>query len=270
MLRVSRYIYIHFLTIAMFAVFYLNGHIKELVISYSIMLIHELAHLIAAAGIGLKVSHIALYPFGVNLRLKNKIVDTIADEIILYAAGPAANAVMASAALIIGRGAPSYYLSFFYRANIILLIINLLPAAPLDGGCILKKLLAYRFGGAAADRTARILSAVFSFMLLGAGVCVLYMTGYNYSVMLLAVFMIGSVFTQKEKYSAEYLKELMFYKNKSRRRVRLMTADAEESAEEISKRFIPSAYSIICMLDKNDKVRALKSESEVVEEILGR
>ena len=45
-----------------------------LCVTYVVMILHELAHCLAAVCIGLKISHIDFYPFGVNLKLKNKLV----------------------------------------------------------------------------------------------------------------------------------------------------------------------------------------------------
>ena len=88
MIKIFSGIYIHFLTIALFAVCYITGKLETLFITYLIMFIHEIAHLLAAIGIGLKPARIIFFPFGVNLKLKNKLVYSLSDEIILYIAGP--------------------------------------------------------------------------------------------------------------------------------------------------------------------------------------
>lgn len=267
MLRLTRFFYIHFLTIAAFVFFLLNGHIYELIISYSIMFLHECAHLAAAVCIGLKVSHIAFYPFGVNLKLKNKMVDGIADEIILYSAGPAANAIMACLYILFGEHG-EYYAEFFYKSNIMLFIVNILPVLPLDGGCILKKILTYYIGEKTAYKILRNTGIISALLFILLGGYIIYITGYNYSILLLSVFMLGNVFTQKQKYNSEYTRELMFYRNKRRKRTRMIVADEGEEYREISKKFIPSAYTVVCMLDTKRKVKGFKSENEIIDEIL--
>ncbi len=267
LLRITKYFYIHFLTIAAFVFFLLNGHIYELIISYSIMFLHECAHLAAAVCIGLKVSHIAFYPFGVNLKLKNKMVDGIADEIILYSAGPAANAIMACLHILFGEHG-EYYAEFFYKSNIMLFIVNILPVLPLDGGCILKKILTYYIGEKTAYKILRNTGIISALLFILLGGYIIYITGYNYSILLLSVFMLGNVFTQKQKYNSEYTRELMFYRNKRRKRTRMIVADEGEEYREISKKFIPSAYTVVCMLDTKRKVKGFKSENEIIDEIL--
>ena len=104
MIKLFSGIYVHFLTVLLFSVCYITGKLETFFITYLIMFIHETAHLAAAMTIGLKPSHMVFYPFGVNLRLKNKSVGSVADEIILYAAGPLANILMAVLAKAFFRG----------------------------------------------------------------------------------------------------------------------------------------------------------------------
>ena len=73
MIKIVKGLYIHFLTPCLFAICYITGKLETLFISYIIMLLHELAHLLGAVVIGLKPARIVLYPFGVNLKLKNSI-----------------------------------------------------------------------------------------------------------------------------------------------------------------------------------------------------
>lgn len=70
MIRITKYFKIHILTVILAIICLFSGYIKYFLIVYSAMLLHETAHLVAALWIGLRVSHITLYPFGVNLKLK--------------------------------------------------------------------------------------------------------------------------------------------------------------------------------------------------------
>lgn len=266
MLRLGK-LYIHFLTIAMFIIFFLNRHITELCYAYFSMLLHEGAHLGAAVGIGLRVSHFALYPFGVNLKLKNKLTAGISEEIILYLSGPAMNILIAAAALFFREYIPNSI--FLYRANIVLFAVNMLPIMPLDGGCIAEKLLTYSLGGKRAGAIIKGVTAILTALVFALGVYVAAATGYNYSVILLGVFLVGNLFTQRKKYNTEYVRELMFYRNKPLKRVKLSAAYDYENDRDIVKRFIPKNYNIVCKIDKNGRIKELKSEREMIEGILG-
>ena len=254
-------IYIHFLFLAMLAVFAMNGHIYEIALSYGSMLLHETAHAAAAAAVGLRISHIALYPFGVNLRLKSKMVARTGDELILYLSGPAVNALLALLALRLGQ-------EFLYRVNTLLFVMNLLPVYPLDGGCILKRLLTGRFGSRAAAGVMRALSAVFAVIFIALGIYAVYATRYNYSVLLLAVFMVGNVFTQREKYNTAFLHELMFYREKPVRRAKLIAAREGDDPRETARLFVPGRFAVVCTVDDEGRVKGWRTEREIIDGIV--
>ena len=260
MLKLGK-IYIHFLFPAMLIVFVLNGHITELALSYGSMLLHEGAHALAAAAIGLRISHIALYPFGVNLRLKNKMVARTSDELLLYLSGPAVNALIALFALYIRH-------DFLYRTNTLLFVLNLLPVYPLDGGCILKRLLSGRFGSLAAVRVMRAVSAVFALLFIALGIYAVCVTHYNYSVLLLAVFMVGNVFTQREKYNTGFLRELMFYREKPLSKTKLIAAREGEDMRNVARSFVPGRFGIVCTVDDNGRLTDWRTEREIIDDIV--
>ena len=135
MIKITKHIYIHILTVILFAVCYVTRRLELLALSYAIMTVHELSHLLAAVCIGLKPSRIVFYPFGVNLKLKTRMIYSISDEVILYFAGPFSNVIMALLAVFLDFPMKEE----FYIQNIALFILNMLPIIPLDGGVILKK-----------------------------------------------------------------------------------------------------------------------------------
>lgn len=268
MIKLTKHIYIHILTFVLLAVCVLYGKAYELVSVYGVMLLHELAHLLAAVCIGLKVSHITVYPFGVNLKLKNKMVCSISDEIILYASGPLVNAVAALLTAVLYKFFPTYRLQYLYIANIMLFITNLIPASPLDGGIILKKLLMNRFGTRYAQIIMNCVSAVFGVLFFIFGIYAVYITQYNFSVLLLSSLLIGNLFTQKEKYNLDYVKELMFYQNKSRNRVEWMVFDKRKPLPEISRSFNYGKYNIVILTDDEGKISEIMTETEIINKII--
>lgn len=261
MIKIFSGVYIHFLTIALFSVCYITGKLETIFITYIIMFIHELAHLVAAIGIGLKPSRITFFPFGVNLKLKNKLVYSLADEIILYIAGPLSNILMAVFAKMFFDG--FFWYEDFYLKNIALCIVNLLPIIPLDGGTILKKVLASKMGYNKSMTVMRILS----FILIGVGVigiCRLNMIERNFSAYLFLIFLGGNLFTVKEKYNVDILKNLMFWDKKiDLRKTNILVAKAGEDLREILKDFTNTKYNILCLIGENGEIKKIMSEREV-------
>ena len=268
MIHLGKHIYINPLTIILFVFCFVTRRAGILSAAYAVMTVHELAHLAAALAIGLKPSHISFHPFGVNLRLKNKIVYSLADEIILYASGPLCNIVLALGAAVVFPYFPHEELRMFYAGNILLFCVNMLPITPLDGGMILKKILSRRFGSRKAAKAVRIVSALLTFALIVLGVYVVYITKLNFSVLFFAVFLAGNIFTQSEKYNVDLIKELMYYKNKPRNRVRLIIADDDEEPLKIAERLVPDRYSVIYVTDKSGKIKEILTETQIIEKII--
>lgn len=88
-------------------------------------------------------------PFGWGRRIilnPDNFRNPTRDELYVWFAGPACNAAIALVAAVLGglttRVFPRFYelMEMFIRINALLIIINLLPVPPLDGGYILKRL----------------------------------------------------------------------------------------------------------------------------------
>ena len=236
MIKITKYLRVNVLTIALFVFCIIFNKADMLCVTYAVMILHEL-HCLAAVCIGLKISHIDFYPFGVNLKLKNKLVYSLADEMILYFSGPFCNILFALIAMIVYSRYPNESVKFFYISNTMLFCMNMIPSVPLDGGILLKKIIAYRLGYNSANKMMTVISAVFSAMIMGLGIYVMYITKFNFSVLLFSALMIGNIFTQSEKYNVDLTKTLMF-NNKKKKSVRHIVVENECNYCDIVDKFI--------------------------------
>lgn len=253
----------------MFVVFWFNRQLGLLAVSYSVMLLHEAAHMAAAYCIGLRPAFFALHPFGVCMRLKSRIVYSLADEILLYAAGPCLNILLAlGVRVIFGLNSRT---EFFYYCNLALFVTNILPVMPLDGGIIAKRLLMFWFGAVHTKRIMCVLSWLIIAVLTYAGVRAAAFTGYNYSVLVLVLMLMGNIFTQKEKFSVDFLKELMFYAQKDKnicgKGVHVLAAHTGEEYRRIAKYFCAGKHYMVCFTDDNGHICSVKSEREIMGEL---
>jgi Zn-dependent protease len=147
------------------------------------VLAHELAHGIAARRLGLEVGPITLYFFGGSASFQVES-DRPRDEAIVAAAGPTVSivigAVLGGLALLLGtfgdpvlRAAASILL-VMAALNLILGVINLVPAYPLDTGRVVRAVVWARTGderkGArVAARTGRAIG----WLLIGLGIALM-------------------------------------------------------------------------------------------------
>ena len=113
------------------------------VLAFSFVLLHELGHSLTALALGIPVRQITLYPIGgiagIEHLPKNPRI-----ELLVTIAGPAVNISLAGIFGILYAFWPGAFLFQLLVINLILGVFNLLPGFPMDGGRILRALLAYR------------------------------------------------------------------------------------------------------------------------------
>ena len=116
---------------------------------FACVLLHELGHALAARAFGIRTRDIALYPIGGVARLESTGERPV-EEVVIALAGPAVNLalVLLLAPVVVlawaaGRLAtlPGQYVAGVAASNIGLMIFNLLPVFPMDGGRVLRALL---------------------------------------------------------------------------------------------------------------------------------
>ncbi|HZH98599.1 MAG TPA: site-2 protease family protein [Fimbriimonadaceae bacterium] len=129
------------------------------------VLLHELGHALTARKFGVRTRDITLYPIGGVAMLQGRRPKPI-EEFWIAIAGPAVNVVIAAVLLpaVIGStgGVPKLSLSLqglsfvegLFMANVILPLFNMIPAFPMDGGRVLRAVLAMRMPEQQATKIA--------------------------------------------------------------------------------------------------------------------
>jgi Zn-dependent protease/CBS domain-containing protein len=162
------------------------------------VVLHEFGHSLVAQRLGIEVHDITLLPIGGVARLKS-LPERPMDEVKIAVAGPLVNVVLAPMFFAIGvllgasplqpanilEGGGSVGQVFIYLGliNVGLVVFNMIPAFPMDGGRVLRGLLASRLG---AVRATDISSAVGQFF--AVGFFLIGLLGGNFLLALVAVF----------------------------------------------------------------------------------
>ena len=163
---------------------YLAAGVVTGLLFFASVLAHELGHALLAQRKGVKVQGITLWLFGGVARFETE-AENPTDEFVIAGVGPLVSFIAGGVfgllwGLLDLAGAPGLIVTatgWLAFINVILAVFNLAPAAPLDGGRILRALLWRRHGDRRlAMRQAARAGRVFGFGLMGLGV-VLFAVG---------------------------------------------------------------------------------------------
>ncbi len=177
------------------------------------LIMHELGHALVARRQGIEVKQIQLFLFG-GITQMNRDASSPGEEFKIAAAGPAATFAFCVLCLIVDlaivgphrlvnaaqlddsvRVTPVLLsLSWLLLMNVLILIFNLVPAFPLDGGRIARAAV-WKISGdkQRGTRVAALLGQAFAIVLAGLGLAWIFSTGSLGGLWLVALaFLLGS------------------------------------------------------------------------------
>ncbi len=166
---------------------YLLGLIAAILLFVSVVL-HELGHALTARRYGVRTRSITLWILGGVAQLE-EIPQQRGAEAVVAIAGPIVSVLLAVffgllAYLFPASWGAARLISFYLaQVNIVLAVFNLLPALPLDGGRILRSLLALRMPQLQATQVS---AAIGKFIAIGLGL--LGFISLNFWLILIAFF----------------------------------------------------------------------------------
>ncbi|MBA3527931.1 MAG: peptidase M50 [Propionibacteriaceae bacterium] len=180
-------------------------------------MLHEFGHAVMAQHFGIRVHDITLVPIGGIARIEEN-PSTARSEILIALAGPAVNVVIAVTlapvlillGLIQGFGSFGAYLSdpsitapgglllYLVVTNIMLVLFNLLPAFPLDGGRVLRASLLRH-----ADRERATAIAVVIAQILAVGLAATGVWFKDFGLPVIAVFILVGAWAENRAVRVE-------------------------------------------------------------------
>jgi stage IV sporulation protein FB len=265
---------IHPTFLALLLISVLSGFGFRAIIVFSLVILHELVHMLAAKGYGIKVNSIELYPYGGTAVLEDTFEGKRKEETVIAFAGPAFNLFLFFVFQYLRWEGiiQGYWALELVKINFWLACFNLIPVLPLDGGRIARAFFSGVFGFvqttkffAAAGRWLGFAFVILGFLFQGLGY---YMYEPVLFIILGIFFWLGS---KKELDNARivFLKQLCRKKEQLLRQGLMtsvsLTVSRNTPLGRIIDEFTTDRYSLVNILGGKDQIEKTLSETEVVQ-----
>ena len=203
-----------------FVLFYLTKQIKLYATIMVLCVIHELGHVVMGMIMGLRVEKIEIMPLGLSVSFKVNVEDynkkirkgniLQLKKIAIAAAGPLTNLIMLLIVLNTNINLKIVSNEIVAYANILIMLFNLLPIYPLDGGRILKEII-HIFEGSIKSKKyiRRVSKAIIILITMLASVGIMYLK--NIAIFFIVMYLwIIFIKENRKKYIYEFLKDQVY------------------------------------------------------------
>ncbi len=248
----------------------LLGLLPQAVIAFTVLLTHELAHLVVAKGYGLAVPEMELYPFGGVARVEGMgeadphAVSTMA------VAGPLNNFFLAGLGLLAERSElfKSPLLVYFVNFNLGMAFFNFLPAMPLDGGIIYRLFLTRKIGYKKATAKMVNMGRSLGFLLASGSLLGAFMGIISPGLIWLALFLPVAAAREREGAMFTIWKDLAKKKDGLSKNGALLVEQlvvAENTPlKEILRHFLLGKYHVVMVAGRDLEIRGTLTEWEIL------
>jgi stage IV sporulation protein FB len=253
-----------------------TGRFLEISVLFVIVLIHELGHLIAAAGFGWTIREVKLLPFGGVIEVEEAGTLPVREEAWVAIAGPLQNVWLAGVGWLLGQAGwvDSLWAEDFVRANLLLLFFNLLPILPLDGGKLLQAWVSMRIPYHRTLVLCARISLAFSVIVLLASAAPLMFGGLlHLNLFAIGIFLIASNWMHWRNIPFLFMRFLVHRARRFERHIdagtlaRPIVLSENRPLSAALRLFMKEGYHLIYIM-KNGRIAKVVPENAVIDGVL--
>ncbi|MEI5905681.1 M50 family metallopeptidase [Bacillus spongiae] len=239
MWQVLKKIHFHPLLWLVVGISILTGYFIDLVIVLSILVVHELGHGVMAHVLSWRVKRISLLPFGGVAEMDEYGNRSMKEELFVVLAGPFQHIWMMFFGWIffVMGWIPPYYYEAFMMYNVMILVFNLLPIWPLDGGRLVNITLHSFFPYIEANKWSILTSLG---LLICLNLSVMFMFPFHFHLWVVLSFLYVSLWREWKQRKYAHMKFLLerYYGKKTKvTKLKPMKVQSEELVLTVLERF---------------------------------
>lgn len=191
---------LHPILLPVFLFLMVTGGLSIYALIFISLLFHEVGHLIAAKLMGMRVRSCTIMPYGGELIIPGRLLAPKKNRLLVALGGPVATTILLVFALLISFPGDD----LFIRIQVALLLLNLLPILPLDGGQALSAVLETK----GLEHNTRIAMLVYSILFLAIAILLLFIhlpTTIPYLLLALFLFLQNIAAYRFRKYEKAFI-----------------------------------------------------------------
>ena len=236
------------------------------------VVLHEFGHALTAKRFGVKTKKITLLPIG-GMASLDKIPEDPKQELLIAIAGPMVNIVIALLLYFIipidnftSQNAGDLlnslkllslrnFLLYLFIVNIALVVFNLIPAFPMDGGRVFRALLAMKLDRVKATQIAATTGQIIAVVFLLVGLL------YNPILIFIALVIFLGAFSENQM--VQHLSLLKGYKVKDAMLTQITKFKPLDTIEDATKMLIAGSENDF-IITENDKLLGLLYHADII------
>jgi stage IV sporulation protein FB len=260
---------IHPLFFLVFFLALIHGFIYDVLLLFAIVLIHELGHACTALSFGWRVKKIELLPFGGVAEVDEHGNRPIKEEALVIIAGPLMNMIMIGLAFVflhVNLWSEAFTYQFL-EYNAVILLFNLLPIWPLDGGKLIQLSLSVILPFKKAIKHSLLVSGGCFIMYI---VVVSLYYPYYFLLWTVAIFLFISQWMEVRQAYYQYMRFLIerqqrTFKKEKEADVMSVIILPHQSIKEVLGRMFRHKFHYFCLLNQQGKLQHVISEKEMLD-----